>query len=62
MEAMVSEDGKTTSPVNLVTSAHDLTGHFLQVFFILSHSTRVKAVITVRYHIKVMKTTRELDY
>ncbi len=58
----MSGDGKTTSLVNLVTSARDLTGHFMQVFAILSHSTQVKAVITVRYHVKTMKTTRELDY
>jgi hypothetical protein len=29
---------------------------------ISSHSMQVKAVITVRYHVKVMKTTKELDY
>ncbi len=55
-------NGMTTSPVNLLTSACDLTGCFRQVFFTLSRSTQVEAVITVHYHIKVMKTTRELDY
>jgi hypothetical protein len=55
MEAMVSGDGKTTSPVNLLTSARDLTGRFVQAFSTSSCSTQVKAVITVRYHVKVMK-------
>jgi hypothetical protein len=62
MEAPLSGDGMTTSPVDLLTSACDLTGCFMQVFAILSHSMQIKAVITVRYHVKVMKTTRELDY
>jgi hypothetical protein len=52
----------TTSPVNLLTSARDLTGCFMQGFFILSRSIQVKAVITVHYHVKVLKTTRLLDY
>jgi hypothetical protein len=30
--------------------------------FVLSRSTQVKAVITVCYHAKVMKTTIELEY
>ncbi len=55
MEAMVSGDGTTTSPVNLLTSASDLTGCFMQVYSISSRSMQVKAVITVRYHLKVMK-------
>jgi hypothetical protein len=59
---MVFGDGRTMSPVNLLTSARDLTGHYVQAFAILSRSTQVKAVITVHYHVKVMKTTRELDY
>ncbi len=58
---MLSGDGMTTSLVDLLTSAHDLTGHFMQVFAILLHSTQVKAVITVHYHVKLMKTTTELD-
>ncbi len=62
MEAIVSGDGKTTSPVNLLTSGCDLNGCFMQVFSILSRSTLVKAIFTVHYHAKVMKMTRELDY
>ncbi len=52
-------DGRTTPPVNLLMSAHDLTGRFVQAFVVLSCSTQVKAVIIVCYHVKVMKTTRE---
>ena len=58
----MSGDGKTTSPVNLLTSGCDLNGCFMQVFSILSHFKLVKAVITVRYHTKVMNMIRELDY
>jgi hypothetical protein len=36
-----------------------LCARFLHIF---SRSTWVEAVITVRYHVKVMKTTKELDY
>jgi hypothetical protein len=57
MEAKVSGDGKTASPVNLLTSARDSTGSFVWGFFILSRSMQVKAVITVSYHVKVTKTT-----
>jgi hypothetical protein len=52
----------TISPVNLLTSLRDLTGRFVLGFFILSCSMQVKAVITVHYHVKVMKTNRLLDY
>jgi hypothetical protein len=62
IEAMVSGDGKSTSPVNLLTSVCDLIGCFVKVFAILSRSMLVKAVITVHYHVKVMKMARELDY
>jgi hypothetical protein len=59
---MLSGDGMTNSLVNLFTSVHDLAGCFVQAFVLLSRSTRGKAVITVRYHVKAMKTTLELDY
>jgi hypothetical protein len=59
MEAMVSGYGKTISLVNLLISARDLTGHCMQGFFILSSSMQVKAVITLHYHVNVMKTTRQ---
>ncbi len=59
MEAMLSGDGMTSSPVNLFTSVRDLTGCFVQAFAILSRSMQVKAVIKVHYQMKVMKTTRE---
>ncbi len=59
----MSRDGKTTSLVNLLTSAHDVTGRFKKAFSIVSCSMQVKAVITVRYHVKVMKqlSTRSLE-
>jgi hypothetical protein len=52
----------TASPVELLTFGQGITGRFVQGFFVLSHSTQVKAVITVCYHVKAMKTTIELDY
>jgi hypothetical protein len=55
---MLSGDGMTTSLVNLFTSARDLAGCFVQAFVLLSRSTQDKAVITVCYHVKEMKTTR----
>ncbi len=62
IEAMLSGDGMTISPVNLFTSAHDLAGCFVQAFILLSRSMQGKAVITVHYCIKAMKTTIKLDY
>jgi hypothetical protein len=59
MEAILSGDGMTTSPVNLFTSAHDLTGCFVQAVVILSRSMQGNAVITVRCHVEVVKTTSE---
>ncbi len=59
---MLSGDGMTTSPVNLFTSARDLAGRFVQAFVLLLRSTQGKAVITVCYCVKAMKTTIELDY
>jgi hypothetical protein len=52
-------DSLTASPVELLVSARGITGCFEQGFFVLSHSMQVKAVVTVRYHVIVMKTTRE---
>jgi hypothetical protein len=59
---MLSGDGMTTSPVNLFMSARDLAGHFVQAYILLLCSMQGKAVITVRYHVKAMKTTIELGY
>ncbi len=52
-------DSSTASPVELLVSAQGINGHFEQGFFVLSRSMQVKAVVTVRYHVNVMKTTRE---
>ncbi len=49
----------TASLVELLASEQGITGHFVRGFFVLSRSTQVKAAITVHYHVKVMKTTRQ---
>jgi hypothetical protein len=59
IEAMLSGDGMTTSPINLFTSARDLASCFVQAFVLLSCSMQDKAVITLHCHVKTMKTTKE---
>jgi hypothetical protein len=58
IEAMLSGDGMTNSPVNLFTSARDLAGRFVQAFSLLSPSMQDKAINTVCYRVKALKMTR----